>query len=235
MIVSIMQPYFLPYIGYFQLFHNSDVFVLHDDVQYIKDGWVNRNRILVNGAPAWITLPVLQGSYRLKINQREYQLERPIVHRILRRIDAAYRDAPYFDHIMPLLRDILGFADPNVAAFNANLVRRIACHLELTARVIRSSALAKEDHLSGEERVIDMCRLLGATRYVNPIGGVKLYSTENFARYGISLSFLDSRVAAYAQFGEEHVPSLSIVDVLMFNGRDAIRKLLTEFSLTSPP
>ena len=191
MIVSIMQPYFFPYIGYFQLMHNSDVFVFHDDAQYMKGGWVNRNRILVNGAPSWITLPLLKGSHRLNINHRKYQLEKPVVNRILRRIAAAYRDAPYFHPIMPILRDIMGFADPNVAMFNANLVQRISGHLGLTTRIVLSSALAKDNDLSGEARVINICRALGATHYVNPIGGTKLYAIENFTRYGIALSFLE--------------------------------------------
>jgi WbqC-like protein family len=88
MIVSIMQPYFFPYIGYFQLAACSDIFVFHDDVQYIKGGWVNRNRILRDGQPRWLTLPVRKGASRLTIQQRQYQLDEPVTARVLRRVEA---------------------------------------------------------------------------------------------------------------------------------------------------
>lgn len=234
-IVSIMQPYFFPYLGYFQLIRNCDVFVLHDDVQYIKSGWVNRNRILVNGAPAYLTLPVLRGASRLNINQRSYQLEEKVVQRIVRRLDAAYREAPHFEPTMSLLRELLAFEDPNVAAFNGNLIRRISAHLGLAARIVESSALAKEAGLRQEERVIDICRVVGATKYVNSMGGVGLYSTGGFARKGIDLGFLEPGISGYRQFGGPHVPHLSVIDALMFNDRDGVRRLLAEFSLVSPP
>jgi hypothetical protein len=122
MIISIMQPYFFPYIGYFQLIAQSDVFVFYDDVQYIKGGWVNRNRILRNGEPCWLTLPVRKEAFRLAINQRSYELERATVGRVLRRIAAAYLKAPRFEVIFPCVEELVNFGDANVAAFNMNLI-----------------------------------------------------------------------------------------------------------------
>src|ERR1700676_2987667 len=166
MIVSIMQPYFFPYIGYFQLIFHSDIFVLSDDVQYIKLGWVNRNRILRNGKPCWVTLPVRKGSSHLAINQRYYQLERTDVVRVLRRVEAAYRRAPGFDATFPLIEELLNFSDANVTTFNVNLIERIAARLSIGTRFVLSSAMVKDGSLTGQERVVDMCRRLGATHYV---------------------------------------------------------------------
>src|SRR5690242_7195515 len=108
-----MQPYFLPFLGYFQLIQGADIFVIHDDVQYIKGGWINRNRILVNGAPSWITIPVLKASHRLCINQREYHLDQRIIERILRRIEGAYRHAPLFKEGFSLVQKIMLYQDRN--------------------------------------------------------------------------------------------------------------------------
>jgi hypothetical protein len=233
MIVSIMHPYFFPYIGYFQLIFESDIFVLFDDVQYINRGWVNRNRILRNGEPCWVTLPVRKGSSHLAINQRHYQLEKTDVVRVLRRIEAAYRKAPRFDATFPLIEELLNFGDANVAAFNVNLIERIAARLAIRTRFVLSSAMVKDDTLAGQERVIDMCRRLGATHYVNPIGGVQLYQHDRFAAAGIKLSFLQTAVSAYPQFGQAPVPNLSIIDILMFNSSESVARLLRKYRLST--
>lgn len=234
MIVSIMQPYFFPYIGYFQLIAQSDVFVLHDDVQYIKGGWINRNRIIWNGKPRWLTLPVRSGASHLPINQRYYEHGRDAAGGALRRIEAAYRKAPRFAAVFPMLDELLRFGDANVAAFNANLLERLAAKLGLRARLVASSAMVKDDSLTGQDRVIDICRRLGATHYVNPIGGTQLYDPEPFDRAGVTLRFLNPAAPVYPQFGQTPVAGLSIIDVLMFNGDAAIARLLQAYRLLEP-
>ena len=231
MIVSIMQPYFFPYIGYFQLMSQSDVFVFHDDVQYIKGGWINRNRILRNGAPAWLTLPVRQAASDLAINRRHYRLEPAEVAGVLRRLAAAYRKAPLFAAMFPLVAELMNFGDANVAAFNVNLLERLAARLAIRSRFVLSSAMAKDDGLTGQERVIDICRRLGATHYVNPTGGTRLYQPDRFAAAGIELRFLESTAPAYAQFGQAPVADLSIIDILMFNSDEATARLLPQYRL----
>jgi hypothetical protein len=235
MIVSIMQPYFFPYIGYFQLIYHCDLFVLLDDVQYIKRGWVNRNRILMNGEPLYVTLPVLYAPRVLNINQRVYQLDKEIVKRLIKRIEGAYRNAPYFQETMPLIGEILSFSDSNVAAFNANLICRIAQRLALETPVTLSSRLEKDATLRREERLIEICRVVGGSEYVNPSGEVDLYSAADFARRGITLRFLKPSISPYRQFAAPHVPNLSVIDALMFNSPEQMRSLLQEFSLRTPP
>jgi hypothetical protein len=230
MIVGIMQPYFFPYIGYFQLIAHCDVFVLHDDVQYIKGGWINRNRILINHKAEWITLPVLRAAHYRTIKDRYYSSDPKARTRLLRRIAGAYRTAPCFGQAYSLIEKVMGFGDTNVAAFNANLIQRVTAHLKLRTPTVLSSTLTKDDGLAGEDRVIDICRCLGATHYVNLIGGRGLYRTEAFARAGIELKFLES-----TELRTPHRSGLrlSIVDDLMHRGEEALADALNAYAVAA--
>jgi hypothetical protein len=229
--VSIMQPYLFPHIGYFQLMASADVFVVHDDVQYIKSGWINRNRILSNGEPRWVTLPVAAAAHRLNINQRRYARgsERP--RQFLRRLEAAYHAAPNSAEVLALVSALLFHEDRNVAAFNTHALRGIAEAIGITTPLVVSSEMTKDGSLKGEARVIAMCEVLGAETYVNPIGGTALYHQACFAEHGLELAFLQSDPRAYQQFGPVSVPGLSIIDVLMFNDAATVREMLEEFTL----
>jgi len=229
--VSIMQPYFFPYIGYFQLMSACDTFVVFDDAQYIRRGWVNRNRILVNGAPQWISLPVAAASHEQTIAQRQYLLYHRLTHRIRRRLVAAYARAPYFNSTMQLVNEVLATAATSVAAFNAALLVRVASHLDIRTPILVASAISGARALTGEALVIETCRNLGASGYVNPIGGHHLYLPSHFADAGLTLQFLQSEAPKYRQFGAPHVPALSIIDVLMFNDVADVRGMLGSFRL----
>lgn len=226
MIVSIMQPYFFPYIGYFQLIAASDAFVLYDDVQYMKGGWINRNRVLLNGAPEWITIPVKRASYKLPINARHYQIDQRTVESILGQIDAAYRKAPNYEATRALIVDVLKYQDSNVATFNENLVRNTCSHMGIDTRISTSSSMVLSGDLKGQERVLRICGMMGATCYLNPSGGVSLYQKEAFSAKGLELRFLKPTDVSYPQLGAAVVPNLSIIDVLMFNDTETIKRFL---------
>jgi WbqC-like protein family len=229
--VAIMQPYFFPYIGYFQLIAASDVFVLHDDVQYIKGGWVNRNRILLNSEDRMITLPVQKSAYDLPINARSYVPDLQPYKDIANLIKQAYSKAPFFQQVFPLLNDMLMFTDKNVARFNENLIRRIADYLGITSKIVVSSDMEKNNNLAGEPRVLEICKCLGAKNYTNPIGGTALYHHAAFQKQGITLRFLEAENVRYQQLGDGWMSFLSIIDVMMFNSMDEIRVLLTQHRL----
>lgn len=233
--IAIMQPYFFPYIGYFQLIAASDVFVLHDDVQYIKGGWVNRNRILLNGESRMITFPVQKDAYELPINARRYVDDKQARKDIINLVKQAYTKAPHYQQVFPLLEELLEFEDRNVAHFNENLIRRIADFIGLGCKIITSSGMEKDDSLAGEPRVLEICKRLGATDYTNPIGGTELYHHEAFNQCGITLRFLEAKNERYQQCGDTWVPFLSIIDVLMFNSNEEIRRLLNKYQLLAPP
>lgn len=229
MIAAIMQPYFFPYIGYFQLMHAVDVFVVYDDVQYMKGGWINRNRISTNGRPQWLTLPIVKASLVDTINRRHYVLDSYGKAAIKRRLSVSYRDAPCKDAVLPFLTDMIDFSESNVAIYNTHLLSKIAQSLDIDCRIVASSALQKPPESKGQERVIDICRQVGANVYINPIGGRELYNATTFAGADIDLSFLQTSVPPVrVADGDTH---LSIIDTLLNRGIDGTRALLDDFQL----
>lgn len=229
--VAIMQPYLFPYVGYFQLIHAVDLFVLHDDVQWLKGGWINRNQILLDGRPLRWTMPVAKKNSHDLINQCMMAELSDGRGRILRQIHNAYRRAPFFHEVMPLVTDVINQAERNVAKYIFNSLERLSEYLELSTKLIMSSAVKKDDFLKGQERVIAICSTLGATEYINPPGGVALYDKEAFRKKGIELYFLQPGKIEYQQFGNAFVPNLSIIDTLMFNSVESVRKILRIFRL----
>ena len=225
-----MQPYFLPYIGYWQLMSAVDRFVVYDNIQYTKKGWINRNRFLRNGADAYFTLPVKAGSAFLDIAERAIADDFDPAA-MLRQWASAYRDAPHFAEVFPVLEAIVMAPTRNLFDFLLNSIEATADHLGIRTPIVVSSRVAIDHDLRSAHRVIALCRALGANAYVNPIGGRDLYSRTAFAESGIDLRFLQPRPADYPQFGEPFVPALSILDVLMFNSRNAVRRMLGEYDL----
>lgn len=223
-----MQPYFFPYIGYFQLMQVVDTFVFFDDVQYIDRGWVNRNQIPVDGKPTWLTMPVRKASRSLPINRREYLLEEG-VPALKRKLRAAYR-VPQTAGTLAALEALLDFPDANVADFNVNLLCGIASWLGINSRFIRASGLMADDNgLRGEARIIELCRRLAADHYVNPIGGTGLYNPARFTDSGIKLSFLRTTVAPSLTMGG--AIHFSIVDLLLKLGIQSCRGVLPRYEL----
>lgn len=230
---AIMQPYLLPYIGYFQLIAAADVFVVYDDIKYTKKGWINRNRLLLNGQPWTFSLPLQAGSDRLDVVDRQVATGF-LPSDLLRKIEAAYRNAPFFEPTMALAQAVLECREKNLFNFLLHGLQQTLEHLQLRARVVVSSTLAVDRQLRGQDRVIATCRSLGATEYLNAIGGTELYDAGSFANQGLQLSFLRSRLSPYAQTGQSFVPALSILDVLFFKGRDATRSMIaTDFDIVS--
>lgn len=217
MIAGIMQPYLFPYVGYFQLMAACDVFVLHDDVQFTKGGWIHRNRILLNGQPRWLTMPVAAGSHSRAINQRDYARSAKGDSALLRKIAGAYAAAPFVDRTITLLETVFRFPSPNIAMFNEHTLRVLANFLNITTPIGVSSELPKDNSLRGQERVIAICKALGANKYINAPGGTGLYDSGEFARNGLALEFLKPSIDPYPQLTLPFVPALSIIDVLMFN------------------
>ena len=232
MIIAAMQPYLLPYLGYFQLIAAVDCFVVCDDYQYRRHGWINRNRILKRGQPHLVTLPVRRASHRLPINQRYFMdCEDRERRRRLKNFAHAYGRAPHVEETLSLIEGILGFSDLNVARFIDAALRRVCDHIRIRTPFTASSALNLDPALRGQDRTIGICQELGATTFINPGGGASLLDRSGFAAAGITLKFLETNSIRYPQFGGSFVPKLAIIDVLMFNDRPAVEALLTEYRL----
>jgi len=230
--VAIMQPYIFPYLGYFQLLAAVDSFVLYDNIQYTKKGWINRNRMLENGQATLFTLPLASGSDYLDIRERDLASDYA-PQKLLARFTGAYRRAPYFQQTLPLLEEVLRYPDRNLFGYLHHALDRTAAHLGLDTEVRVSSTVSIDHNLKGQDKVLALCEALGATAYINPIGGVDLYSRRDFADRGVELEFLQMVPFEYPQNGPTFVPSLSIVDVLMHNPVDDIQRWLsTQYELT---
>lgn len=230
--LGIMQPYFLPYIGYFQLINAVDIFVIHDDVQWIKNGWINRNRVLVNGEDRFITLPLLKESSLLNINQRHVSTDIVVQkQKILRQVQESYRKAPYFFEAFELLERCLENTESNISIFVTNTIHEYCSYLNIKTPILLSSAIDKNNALKGQERVIEINKRLGADNYINPHGGVELYSVDAFSKHGIKLQFLRPTSISYQQFKHEHVSHLSILDATMFNTKKELSALLNAYDL----
>lgn len=226
--LGIMQPYFFPYIGYWQLLNAVDVYVIYDDVNYIKQGWINRNFILGNDDKLRITLELQKASPFKAINEIEIGANG---EKILKTVGQYYSRAPYFQDVFPLLTGLFRSGENNLAQFLTRTIRGVAEYLSITTRILVSSQLDKDTALKGEDKIIDMCKRLGAEHYINPIGGVSLYDRDKFGMHGLALSFLKTLPLEYRQFGSGFVPDLSIIDVLMFNSRESLSVLLGKYEL----
>ncbi len=230
-----MQPYVFPYLGYFQLIHAVDKFVVYDDVAFIKQGWITRNRILINGQPSFFTVPVRHASSFVSIRDTgidDGSQHRRWVEKLLKTFDNAYRRAPEFDRIYPLLETVFRRPATRVADVAVASLKAVADFLDIRPVWIESSSVYNNAHLKGQERVLAICRTEAATEYVNPSGGRALYSNAHFEAEGITLHFLEPRLVEYRQFSQPFVPWLSIVDVLMFNPRETVLSYLDRYELT---
>jgi hypothetical protein len=214
--LAIMQPYFLPYIGYFQLINAVDTFVVYDNIQYTKKGWINRNRFLRDQSDVVFTVPLKKDSDFLNVDQREIA-ESFNSTKLINQLRTAYRNAPYFSVAMPIIEGIIRHSETNLFRFIRHSIAMVCDYLRITSKTIHSSTIDIDHTLKAQNKVLAICEALGASTYINPIGGTSLYSKAAFTARGVNLQFLKSMPFEYSQFGEPFVPWLSIVDVVMFN------------------
>ena len=223
--LAVMQPYFLPYIGYFQLIHAVDLFVVYDNIKYTKKGWINRNRMLVNGSDAMFSLPLKKDHDTLDVVEREIAADFSR-DKLLAQFLGAYQRAPYLAHTFPLLESVVKDPTVNLFGFLQQSLARTCAHLGLATAFRVSSDIAIDHTLKSQDKVLALCEAVGAETYINTVGGVDLYAREAFKERGIDLKFIRAKPFAYPQFGAAFVPWLSIIDVMMFNAPDAIRRCI---------
>lgn len=212
-----MQPYFLPYIGYWQLMASVDIFVVYDNIKYTKKGWINRNRMLLNGEATTFSLPLAKDSDDLDVMERRladsFQRDK-----LMARLVGAYRKAPHFAEVSPLIEQVVMHPAGNLFDYLWHSIDRVSRHLGLTTTLLRSSVVNIDHDLKAQDKVLALCQALDAKTYINAIGGLQLYERPVFEKCGIQLQFIRSCWAPYTQWPNQvHVPWLSVVDVLMFN------------------
>lgn len=233
MTLGIMQPYLFPYIGYFQYIAAVDKFVLYNDVSFIRQGWINRNNILLNGKAFMFSVPLQNSSSFRLINDTaiDTKLYDQWCGKFFKTLSQAYSKAPYFDQAFTLVEGVLKMDVASIGDLAAHSVKAVCEAVGIKTTVYASAGLYGNESLNGQDRVIDICLKESVSRYINPKGGILLYSKEDFRQHGIELRFLSSTPFSYPQFANEFVPWLSIIDVMMFNDPSTIQTYLKEYQL----
>jgi WbqC-like protein family len=230
--IAIIQPYLFPYIGYFQLMKAVDTFVVFDDVQFIRRGWINRNRLLNAGNDYLFTLNVLKAPQETLINEMRWaDSHLADKKKLLEQIQHFYGKAPFFKETYAILLEILSNPAQSMSPFIVNSLSLVANYLGIKTPIVLASDLTHDKTLKGQERIIDLAKFYRADHYINPIGGMELYQQSDFKTAGLELSFVRSKPTVYKQFSNEFLPFLSIIDVMMFNSKEQIDVLLSDFDL----
>jgi hypothetical protein len=234
--VALMQPYFFPYFPYYQLIAAVDLFLIYDDVQYIKGGWINRNRILLNGRAHYVTLPVARRNLKNFISECEFVGLARAREKVLGQLANAYRGAPFYQATLDLVREALPCDGESLAHSLSRQLSLVSRFLGIQTHIRCSSELAgNESGLRGQDRVLHICRSVGATDYINAIGGQELYESQAFEAAGLRLNYLRGRPFEYPQNnGHEFTPNLSVIDLLMFGGQARAISLVGEYDLVLP-
>lgn len=230
---AIMQPYFLPYIGYWQLINCVDEFIVYDNIEYTKKGWINRNRYLFNNDDKLFTIPLKKSSdFELIENKFLADDHSKSITKLLRQIESSYKKAPYFEENYELIKSIFLFENNNLFEYIYNSIKLIVEFLEIKTKIIRSSTLASDlPDYKGRDKIIHLLEKINSNSYINSIGGQNLYSKERFAKDGITLNFLEPILQEYKQYNTEFVSGLSIIDHLMFRSKKDIINSLNEYKV----
>ncbi|UTF94156.1 WbqC family protein [Elizabethkingia anophelis] len=229
---GVMQPYFFPYIGYFQMIKAVDCFVFYDDVNYIKGGWINRNRILINNDAKYITVPLNEASSNKLINEICIKHESKEYRNIIKTIIQNYGKAPYFEEVFSLINKVINSDVKNISELAIKSVTEVCKYLNIETRFKISSEYFRDTKgLDRTQRLLAICKRLNAAQYINAIGGLELYSKKDFICENIELKFMQPSSVYYKQFGDEFFGGLSIIDVLMFNSPEEINIMLSQYKL----
>lgn len=227
--LAIMQPYFMPYLGYWQAIAAVDKYVVYDDVQYIKGGWINRNNLIIGGQKKMFTIIQEGASPNKLINEINFKDN---FKGFLMTVRCNYSKAPFFVDVFPLLEKICSYEKRGIGDFVFNSFNVICNYLDVKTELILSSSFEKDTTLRAEKKVMQICYILGADTYINAIGGQELYSKDEFAENGIALKFIKmDDTISYKQNVDEFIPNLSIIDVLMHNGKEGTKALLNRYTL----
>lgn len=229
--IAIMQPYIFPYIGYFQLINAVDKFIIYDDVNFINKGWINRNRILVNGKDSLFTIPLKEASQNKLINSIEVNWDNAWKSKFLKTIEQSYKKAPHYQQVLPLIEGLLNTEKSIFSEIIFENLTQVCQYLEIKTEIVPSSRIYQNTDLKAQERIIDICLQEKTDTYINPIGGLELYDKAPFQAIGKELFFIKSKAIRYTQFKNEFVPWLSIIDILMFNSPEQISTLLNDYEL----
>lgn len=238
--IAIMQPYFFPYLGYFQLINTVDKFVLYDNVNFIKKGWINRNKLLsTNGKSKFFTIPLANASSNNLIQNTEIH-KSTWQYKFIKLLQHNYKSSLFFEETMELIYSCVNTQIKYISKFNNHCIKLITSHLEINTQLLFDDDFEQlEIQLNNtdastrkETRIVNICQLYKSNIYINPIGGLTLYNKDIFKEKNIQLLFIKMKCIHYRQpTNPLFIKNLSIIDVLMNCGKIETKKLLREYSL----
>jgi len=234
MIISAMQPYFFPYAGYFSLIIHSDIFIVMDDVQYIRRGWMHRNRILnpVKGYN-YIHTGIIKAPVETKIRDIRLKKDGKWEERFRNQLLIYQNRAPYYDWVHSFVEPFLSGNYEYLVELNQDIIQAVCNALDIKTQIMRQSEL-KEFSCEGKEPDdwgLYMTKHLGGNIYLNPPGGKQIYSKEKYKKHHIELKFIENQLPEYDQGKEKFVKGLSILDLFMFNTKEEVKKLLNAYKI----
>ena len=234
--LALMQPYFFPYIGYFSLIKHCDRFVLFDTVQYIRDGWIQRNRVL-KPAEGWqyIAVPVDRDSMLSRIREVRIRNDPDWKGRIFRQLEHYKKKAPFYREITALLDGALDTSETSIVRLNQRCLKACCDYLGIRRdmEVFSEKGITVDTPENRGEWGLTISRTLGVDEFINPHGGVEMFDLDKYRAAGISVTFTRNNLRPYDQRRQSFEPGLSIVDVLMFNDPAAANALIDDY-VTSP-
>lgn len=238
--VGIMQPYFLPYLGYFSLIKHTDRFILFDPVQFIHHGWIERNRILnPNGGDQYISIPLKKHSLDTLIKDIEIRNDEDWKNKIKAQLVHYKKRAPYYKETMEVLDKILEYETDSIVKMNKHALECVCEYLGIDKKfeIYSEMNLEIETPHAPDEWALNICKALGnVEEYWNPTGGASFFDKSKYDKEGIELKFEGVHLDFYSQRRgvENFVPGLSIIDVMMFNTPEKINEMLDNYYFIEP-
>lgn len=232
MIIALQQPYFLPYLGYFALIKHTTHWIVFDTPQFIRQGWIQRNRIL-KPVEGWqyIGVPIEKHSRDIAIKDIKIRQTEKWGEKILAQLEHYKKKAPYYSETIKLVEKIVLNNTDSIVEMNVNALSLVCNYLNIDfSYQIYSESDFRVDRVNNpDEWALETCKILGAKIYYNLSGGIEFYDSEKYKQNGIELYFLKLNINEYNQKRSTFEPALSIVDVLMFNDVEQIKDYLNDY------
>jgi hypothetical protein len=212
----------------------ADEFILFDTPQYIRHGWIERNRILkLDGDPLYFKVPLQKHKRETAIKDIVINNDVNWKNKIKAQLGSYKKNAPYFYQVIELLDRIFEKEYTSIVVLNFDTLRTICDYLEIqtSIKIWSEMGVAIEEVNAPDEWALNICKALDADSYYNPPGGIDFFDRKKYKSSGIEIKFLEYKPESYKQLSDEFVPYLSILDVLMFNSKEEIQKMLNSYEL----
>lgn len=231
-----MQPYFFPYLGYFSLINQADEFMLFDTPQFMRKGWIERNRIIkLSGGSVYIKVPLIKSSLDTSIKDMKIDHSLNWRNKIVSQLDIYKKKAPYYKQVKALLEDCISDDDTSISIMNENVLRKVCQYIGISTKITVFSEMNLKINIpqAPDEWALNICKSIGATTYINAAGGQDFFDPKKYKDNNIELYFVEQPLPPYEQLGNEFESGLSILDIMMFNSPEDIMAMLSQGTLQS--